>query len=67
VGNSRWEKPEIIFADVSDEAFALHIDSRKSRISVKHDGPFAARVPMQLAESTGSQSHVHAGYGLGNG
>jgi hypothetical protein len=56
----RRKKPKIIFTHVGDETFTIQVDRGDPRISVQHDGPFAGRVPMQLAESTGSQSHVDA-------
>ncbi len=36
------------------------IQARYSRVAVKHERPFASRVPMQLAYTTRGEAHVHA-------
>src|SRR6266550_4689330 len=67
-GRKSWRKePKIVFVYVGDETFTVQVDRRKPCRTVKHDGPFAGRVPMQLAESAGSQSHVDASHSLGDG
>jgi hypothetical protein len=67
VRDSRGKKPKIIFAHVGDETFAVQIDGGNPRVSVKHDGSFAGRVPMQLAEATCRQPHVNTSQGLRDG
>ena len=64
--NAGGEIPEIADADIVDEIAPLRIDRGDSRRTVKHVGPFAGLVPMQLAHAAGVEAHVHAGDVLGN-
>ena len=65
--NPAGEIPQIVFLHVGDKTLAVPIDGRDPRRPVKHDGPFAGRVPMQLPNASGRESHVYARQGLGDG
>jgi hypothetical protein len=64
--HTRWEIPEVADADIIDESAPLRVDRRDARGAVEHVGPFGSLVPMQFANATGIQTHVHSGDVLGN-
>ena len=61
--NRVWDparkKPKIVFFHVGDKTLAICVDRRNPRCPVKHDGPFAGGVPMQLPDASSGQSHVY--------
>src|SRR6266487_3973936 len=67
VWDPAWEKPKIVFLHIGDKTLAVRVNRRNPRCPVKHEGPFTGRVPMQLPDASGCQSHVYACQGLGDG
>src|SRR6266496_6056561 len=67
VRDPAWEKPKIVFLHIGDKTLAVRVNCRNPRRSVKHDGPLAGGVPMQLADTSGCEPHVYARQGLGDG
>src|ERR1700720_4615653 len=59
--------PKIVFLRVGDKTLSVRVNRRNPRRPVKHDGPFGGRVPMQLPDASGCESHVYARQGLGYG
>src|ERR1700686_5602940 len=64
--HTRREIPEVADANVIDESVPLGIDGRDTGGPVEHVDPFGSLVPMQLADATSVQAHVHAGDVLGD-
>src|SRR6266567_6773658 len=67
VWDSAREKPKIVLLHIGDKTLAVRVNRRNPRCPVKHDGPFGGRVPMQLPDASGCESHVYARQGLGDG
>src|SRR5260370_12796946 len=65
--NTAGKKPKIVFLHIGDKTLAVRVNCRNPRRPVKHDGPFAGRVTMQLPDASGGESHVYARQGLGHG
>jgi hypothetical protein len=63
---ARRKIPNVTFLDVRDVWQALWVEHRDSAIAVGHKRPFGRLVPMQFADATGGQSHIHAGDGRRN-
>src|ERR1700682_3524703 len=61
------EKPEIVFLHIGDKTLSIRVNRRNPRCSVKHDRPLAGRMPMQLPDASGCESHVYTREGLGDG
>src|SRR4051812_49930374 len=61
------KKPKIVFLHIGNKALALQVNSRNPRGPVKHDGPLAGCVPMQLPAASGCESHVYACQSLRDG
>src|SRR6266478_3705624 len=67
VRDSAGEKPKIVFLYIGDKTFSVRVVRRDPRRAVKHDRPFAGRVPMQLPHASGGQPHVYARHVLRDG
>src|SRR5437762_9523379 len=67
VRDPAWEKPKIVFLHIGDKTLAVRVNRRNPRRPVKHEGPLAGGVPMQLPDPSGCQSHVYARQLLGDG
>src|SRR6266480_7519940 len=67
VRDPAWEKPKIVFLHIGDKTLAVRVNCRNPRRPVKHEGPLAGGVPMQLPDASGCESHVYACQGLGDG
>src|SRR6266404_2204499 len=67
VRDPAWEKPKIVFLHIGDKTLAVRVNCRNPRRPVKHEGPLAGGVPMQLPDASGCESHVYACEGLGDG
>src|SRR6266436_2834259 len=65
--HSSGKEPKVALSHVTDKALAALVHCRDSGIAVQHDGPFRLNVPVQLADATGSEPHLHAGDILRNG
>src|ERR1700681_4686656 len=65
--NPAGKKPKVVFLHIGDKTLSLRVNRRNPRCPVKHDGPFARRVPMQLPDAAGGESHVYTSQGLGDG
>ncbi len=65
--NPGGEIPQIVFLHVGDKTLAVPINGSDPRRPVEHDRPFARRVPMQLANAPGRESHIDACHGLRDG
>src|SRR6266404_670351 len=61
------KKPKIVFLYIGDKTLAVRVNRRNPCRPVKHDGPLAGGVPMQLADTSGCEPHVYARQGLGDG
>src|SRR6266404_5558455 len=57
---SRWEKPEVAFANVAYEHQPVRTHHRYAGFSVQHVGPFVGSVPVEFAIAPGGQAHVDA-------
>src|ERR1700751_110786 len=57
---SRWEKPEVAFADVAYEHLTVGTHQRYAGFSVPHVSPFVGSLPMEFAIAPGGQAHVDA-------
>ncbi len=58
--NTRRKIPEIPFGYVRNKALALEIKPRNARVPIKHECPLCSRVPVQFANSSRGQPHIHA-------
>src|SRR6266576_2906103 len=67
VRDPAWEKPKIVFLHIGDKTLAVRVNCRNPRRPVKHEGPLAGGVPMQLPDASGGEPHVYARQGLGVG
>src|SRR4029077_15889651 len=57
---SRWEKPEVAFANVAYEHLTVGTHHRYTGFSVQHVSPFVGSVPVEFAVTPGGQAHVDA-------
>ena len=58
---ARGEVPEIALLQVVDEAAALGVESCDADLAFKDVGPLCFFVPVELADDTCFQAHVHTG------
>src|SRR4029077_13619555 len=66
MGNARGKKPKLVLFDVGDKALSICINASDPRGAIKHECPLCSGVPMQFADPTRSEPHVHAGKTLGD-
>ncbi len=57
----RWKIPDIALLNVIHEAAPIWIDAGDPRSACQHQGPLRRVVPVQLADPTRYQPHLHAG------
>ena len=62
MGNAAGKIPEIARSHILHEAAALRVDGGNSRFSIDHVCPFGGNMPVQLADTSGLETHVHAGH-----
>jgi len=67
VGNASGEVPEVVFFYIGDKTFSVVVYGGDAGAAVEHESPFGGGVPVQFANATGSEAHVYASQGFGDG
>src|SRR6478752_5500981 len=62
VGDTGREVPDVARADVVNEVAPLGVNGGDTAAAGEHVAPFGLLVPVQLADTSGLEAHVHAGH-----
>src|SRR5258708_7643345 len=65
--NPAGEIPQIVLLHIGDKTLAARINGCDPGRSVEHDRPLICGMPVQFTNTSGSESHVHAGQRLRDG